>query len=144
MNSERTWLKHHTYMQIAKELTNLSTCNRLHVGCVLLDEQGRICGCGYNGAGPGMPHCNDEHCNSSSRCNRTVHAEQNALLFRVSASRPMVAYVTHEPCVNCTKELALAGVRTVYYDKPYTSIGDQERLDRLEWIGCYNMDWIQL
>ena len=138
-HSVRRTLKDHVYGAIAETIALLGTCCRLKVGCVLLTKEGRVAGMGYNGAGPGMAHCQDDHCNETCRCIRTLHAEQNALYARTGA--PHTAYVTAEPCLNCTKELALAGVRRVVYLKPYTSISDAEREARQEWIDHYHISW---
>lgn len=131
--------KDQIYGAIAETIAMLGTCCRLKVGCVLLTKEGRVAGLGYNGAGPGMDHCHEDHCNETCRCLRTLHAEQNALYSR--NGDPYVAYVTHEPCLNCTKELALAGVRRVVYLKPYTSIAEAERTARQEWIDHYKITW---
>ena len=131
--------KDHVYGAIAKTIAMLGTCCRLKVGCVLLTKEGRVAGLGYNGAGPGMDHCHEDHCNETCRCLRTLHAEQNALYSR--SGDPAVAYVTAEPCLNCTKELALAGVRRVVFLKPYTSIAEAERTARQEWIDHYRITW---
>lgn len=48
----RTDLKNLVYMQIAKTLSQLSTCNRLKVGAVLLGYDGSVVGTGYNGSLP--------------------------------------------------------------------------------------------
>jgi len=49
VNSQtRADLKNHVYMQIAKTLSQLSTCNRLKVGAVLLGSDGSVVGTGYN------------------------------------------------------------------------------------------------
>jgi dCMP deaminase len=139
MALERIALKRDTYIHIAETIALLGTCCRLKVGCVLLTKEGRVAGMGYNGAGPGMPHCDPVSCNSECRCGRTLHAEQNALFAR--NAEPYIAYVTHEPCLKCTQELAVAGVREVIYAKPYTSIPDKERADRDEWIRHYHIIW---
>lgn len=141
-DARRQDLKDFTYGQIALQIAGLGTCCRLKVGCVLLTKEGRVAGMGYNGAGPGMPHCNENHCNENCRCIRTVHAEQNAL--NASSGTPYTAYVTAEPCLNCTKELALAGVRRVVFLKPYSSIAPAERDARQEWLNHYNIAWEQL
>lgn len=137
--ADRRLLKDHVYGAIAETIAMLGTCCRLKVGCVLLTKEGRVAGLGYNGAGPGMDHCHEDHCNETCRCIRTLHAEQNALYSR--NGDPAVAYVTNEPCLNCTKELALAGVRRVVYLKPYTSIAEAERTARQEWIDHYKITW---
>lgn len=135
-------LKDQVWIHVAKTTALLGTCCRLKVGCVLAAKDGSIVGTGYNGAGPGMPHCEADHCNETCRCGRTLHAEQNALFKRKGV--PYTAYTTHEPCLNCTKELIVAGVRRVVYDRPYTSIAEKERADRQEWIDFYGVEWSQI
>lgn len=138
----RSNLKDDVYLRVAETISELGTCCRLKVACVLMTKEGRGAGWGYNGAGPGMPHCRPDGCNAECRCGRTMHAEQNALLNCSDA--PYTAYVTHEPCLGCTKELAVAGVRRVVFRHPYTSISEKERWDRQEWIDHYGIEWIQL
>jgi dCMP deaminase len=133
--------KDRTYLQMAQSVSGLGTCCRLKVGCVLLSREGRVVGTGYNGAGPGMAHCHPDTCNDHNRCVRTAHAEKNALFNR--SADPHTAYVTAEPCLDCAKDLILAGVRRVVYLKPYRSISDHERTARQEWIDHYQVEWEQ-
>ena len=133
-------LKDEVYLNMAKEVSRLGTCLRLKVGCVLLSEEGKVVGTWYNGAGPGMPHCECDHCNSSCRCVRTLHAEKNSLSNK--SGKPYTAYVTAEPCLDCLKSLASEGVRRVVFLNPYTSIAENERIARQEWIDFYNISWV--
>ena len=49
----------HTYfMNIAKEAAKRSTCDRKHVGAVIVRDK-TILSTGYNGSIRGMPHCDD-------------------------------------------------------------------------------------
>ena len=54
----------------------------------------------------------------------TVHAEQNAICDaakRGVALEGSVAYVTHYPCVICTKLLVSSGIEKIYYSEEYNS-----------------------
>lgn len=115
---------------IAQTTAARSTCNRLAVGCVLVDSYGNTISTGYNGSPSGLPHCLDVGCMIDERtgsCVRTVHAEINALLrgesHRISGG---TAYVTHMPCWNCFLALASARVRRVVYLEDYRN-GDRQR-----------------
>ena len=134
-------LKDKVFLTIAKDIAQLGTCCRLKVGAIFLTKEGRVAGMGYNGAGPGMPHCDPQTCNATCRCSRTAHAEVNALANM--AGVPFTAYLTHEPCVACAKSIILAGVRRVVYISPYTSIAAEERIARQEWIDHYGVSWQQ-
>lgn len=99
-----------------------STCQRLMVGSVIVRDR-RIIATGYNGSVSGEVHCCDEGCYiQDGHCLRTIHAEANALLqcakFGVSTDGADI-YVTHFPCLNCTKQLIQAGIKTIYYLEDY-------------------------
>jgi len=74
---------------------------------------------GYNGFLPGAPH--DSHIRDGHEL-ATVHAEQNAVADaakRGVSLQDTICYVTHFPCVNCTKILAAAGITEVRYRHDY-------------------------
>lgn len=99
-----------------------STCTRLMVGATIVRDKRIIAG-GYNGSVSGSVHCIDEGCYIiDGHCVRTVHAEANALLqcakFGVPTDKADL-YVTHFPCLQCTKQIIQAGIRNVYYAEDY-------------------------
>jgi dCMP deaminase len=99
-----------------------STCTRLMVGATIVRDKRIIAG-GYNGSITGGDHCIDKGCYViDHHCVRTIHAEMNALLqcakFGVPTSDAEI-YVTHFPCLQCTKALIQAGIKTVYYAADY-------------------------
>lgn len=95
-----------------------ATCPRLSVGCVLVRDR-RVISTGYNGSLPGSPHCDEVGCLMvNDHCERTIHAEANAILFAARAgisTEGATAYVTHEPCSNCRKMLITAGVTDIAF-----------------------------
>ena len=137
----RAALKHSTFMSVAVAISKLSTCRRLQVGCVLLGDDGRVLGTGYNGALPGCQHCDDETCGPGKRCLRTRHAERSALDY----SQGVVArcYVTHEPCVRCTQDLIARGCREVYYLVGYEGV-DDEKTWRQRHVDEAGVRWVQM
>ena len=54
-------------------------------------------------------------------CVRTIHAEVNAILQGAERGIPkgFTAYVTHFPCINCTKALLQAGIVKITYKANY-------------------------
>ena len=138
---DRQALKHSTFMTVAVAISKLSTCRRLQVGCVLLGDDGRVLGTGYNGALPGRQHCDDETCGPGKRCLRTRHAERSALDY----SQGVVAkcYVTHEPCVRCTQDLIARGCREVYYLESYVG-ADDEKIWRQRHVDEAGVVWVQM
>jgi len=103
------------YMKLA-ELTALrGTCNRLHVGCVLVDSKTkRIAAVGYNSSHSRTAHCDVHGCLLyEGHCIRTLHAEQAAIINLERKYDSLDAYITHEPCANCYKLLTAANVKMI-------------------------------
>lgn len=99
-----------------------STCERLMVGATIVRDKRIIAG-GYNGSIAGGDHCIDKGCYViDNHCVRTIHAEMNAIIqcakFGVQTSGAEI-YVTHFPCLQCTKGLIQAGIKTIYYAEDY-------------------------
>ncbi|RDU35449.1 ComE operon protein 2 [Neobacillus piezotolerans] len=99
-----------------------STCTRLTVGATIVRDKRIIAG-GYNGSIAGGEHCTDHGCYViDHHCVRTIHAEMNALLqcakFGVPTDGAEI-YVTHFPCLQCSKALIQAGIKTVYFATDY-------------------------
>ena len=110
------------FMNIAAEVATRSTCDRKHVGAVIVREK-TILSTGYNGSIKGLPHCDEAgHEIVDGHCVRTTHAEANAI---VQAAKNGVEinlseiYVTASPCYSCFKLIANAGIKTIYYKELY-------------------------
>lgn len=99
-----------------------STCTRLAVGSTIVRDKRIIAG-GYNGSISGDDHCIDKGCYVvDNHCVRTVHAETNALLQCAKYGTPTNGadlYVTHFPCLPCTKSIIQAGIKNLYYATDY-------------------------
>jgi dCMP deaminase len=68
------------FMNIATEVASRATCDRKHVGAVVVRDKS-ILATGYNGSVRGLGHCDDEgHLMEDGHCVRTVHAEANAIV----------------------------------------------------------------
>lgn len=106
------------FMSMALLISSRSSCDRLHVGCVLVKDT-RVISVGYNGFIAKCPHISivrDGHEQN------TVHAEQNAIADcakRGILTDGATAYITHYPCINCTKILISAGITEVKYNADY-------------------------
>ena len=121
MKNERvSWEKY--FMNIAIEVATRSTCDRKHVGAVIVREK-TILSTGYNGSIKGLAHCDEVgHEMVDGHCVRTTHAEANAI---AQAAKNGVEinnseiFVTASPCYNCFKLIANAGINTIYYAEFY-------------------------
>ncbi|MCG7420124.1 ComE operon protein 2 [Macrococcus epidermidis] len=110
------------FMAQSQLLALRSTCTRLSVGATIVKDNRIIAG-GYNGSVSGEVHCIDEGCYiENGHCIRTIHAEMNALLqcskMGVSTEGADI-YVTHFPCIHCTKSIIQAGIKKIYYANDY-------------------------
>lgn len=113
-----------------------STCAKRQYAAVVLADNKRVVGFGYNGSPAGMAHCVDGACprlhqNSANGSNYDTcisqHAEAGALLWSdPSLRRGGTLIVNGPPCMGCAKLIASSGVvRAVYkYDSNYSQWGD--------------------
>ena len=110
------------FMKIASAVSERSTCDRAFVGCVLVFDK-RILTTGFNGSPAGQDHCDEVgHLIVDEHCVRTIHAETNAIIqaaLHGVSTRGATCYVTHLPCINCTKALINAGVTRIVYGDAY-------------------------
>jgi dCMP deaminase len=110
------------FMATALLMSSRSSCERLHVGCVLVSggsQKNRIIAAGYNGFLPGAPHASRVR---GGHEQGTVHAEQNAICDaarRGVSLEGATVYITHFPCINCAKILAATGIRCIKYHRDY-------------------------
>ena len=114
-----------------------STCTRLAVGATIVRDKRIIAG-GYNGSVSGDVHCIDEGCYLvDDHCVRTIHAEMNAILqcakFGVGTDEAEI-YVTHFPCLQCTKMILQAGIKKIHYLKDYRN--DEYAIKLIEQAGA--------
>jgi dCMP deaminase len=106
------------FKKIVEVTSERSSCERLQVGCVLTKDN-RIISQGYNGFLPGCPHKSVVRNNHEQA---TVHAEQNALCDcakRGVSCLDATAYVTHYPCIICTRLLLASGIKEIKYINDY-------------------------
>lgn len=118
---------------IATAVASRADCTRRKVGAVILGPDHRVLSTGYNGYPPGQPGClTDGACPRGRRtydeipasspyvevaeaC-QALHAEENAVLHLPSGARlGATVYVTDEPCPNCQRFLAGAGISRVVW-----------------------------
>ena len=121
------------FMNLAETVAEWSSCyqaNR-HVGAVCVKDK-RVLTTGYNGASAGI-----ESCAEKGECLRrvkniasgtmqevcyAVHAEQNAICQAAKLGISLdgaTMYVTHQPCVICTRMIINSGVKKVIYKNGY-------------------------
>ena len=116
MSDRLSWDEY--FSEISEVTSKRSSCERLKVGCVLVNEN-RIISQGYNGFLPGCPHKSILRNNHEQA---TVHAEQNAIADcakRGVSCNGSTAYITHYPCIICTRVMLAAGIKSIKYINDY-------------------------
>jgi dCMP deaminase len=110
------------FMNIAIQAATRSTCDRKHVGAVIVRDK-TILSTGYNGSIRGLPHCDDVgHMMDNSHCVATVHAEANAIIQAAKHGTLINGadiYVTASPCWDCFKLIANSGIKRIFYHEFY-------------------------
>lgn len=111
-------------MAIASVVAMRSTCGRRQVGAVI-SHQGRVISTGYAGAPSGAPHCSaacESQASLNGGCQRTVHAEANAIAYAARhgiATEGAELHCTLSPCINCAKLIVNSGIKRVTYLESY-------------------------
>jgi dCMP deaminase len=144
-------------LEVAQVIAQRGTCDRKQVGAVIARE-GRIISVGYNGAPPGLPHCDEnnhgwrlswdtltnkplmgrpvdwiERQISEQGCRNATHAEANALAFAAKygvSTDEAELYVTVSPCETCARLLIAAGILGVHYIERYRDDSGLELLNQ--------------
>lgn len=113
------------FFDVAKQVSERSTCLRRQYGCVLVRDK-TIISTGFNGAPRGCAHCIDIGCARKDAPSgtlhelcRATHAEQNAIANAArmginTMGSELYVYPTN-PCPLCAKILINAGVVVIHY-----------------------------
>ena len=103
------------FIDLAKLVASWSKDPSTQVGAVIVDKDKRIVSTGFNGFPQGV---DDESTERDVKLLRTIHAEENALLFARRDVTGMTVYVTRPPCARCAAKLIQSGVSRVVYPLP--------------------------
>lgn len=143
INMKTKWIE--AYMDVAERFAQLSSARKLKVGAVVVKDN-RIISIGYNGTPAGWDNnCEDEFYTYDERDlengdwtfnpekkywttlhtkSEVIHAERNALdkLARTTGGgEGATLFVTHAPCMECSKSIYSTGIISVYYRHDYKS-----------------------
>jgi len=122
------------YNNIAHEVAKMSHARRLQVGAVIVKDD-RVISMGYNG----MPAGWDNNCESEETefdlvtKTRTgngilttrpevLHAESNSIAKLAKSNDSgdgADIFITHAPCMECSKLIFQSGIRRVFYSENY-------------------------
>tara|TARA_B100001971_G_C18247488_1_gene575437 strand:- start:1910 stop:2323 length:414 start_codon:yes stop_codon:yes gene_type:complete len=116
------------HLEVARIYGELSTAERLKVGCIIVKND-RIISIGYNG----MPSGGSNVCEENGKSKPEVlHAEANAitkLAKSTESGEGSYMFCTFAPCVNCAKLIIQSGIKEFYFEYRYKN---SDGLDLLE------------
>lgn len=125
MSERATWDQ--IWLDVAKTISQRSYDPRLKVGAIIVSEDNTsVLSIGYNGNYRGGPH---QHDSLEQGKSGFIHAEVNALIkadFNFHKKKNL--YVTHSPCVDCSKLIINANISKVVYDIEYRDVSGLEIL----------------
>lgn len=113
------------FMAMADMVATWSKDPSTQVGCVLVDPDRHIIATGYNGFPRGVADLEERLQDRSIKYDMVLHAEANAVLQAVASTRGATAYVTHQPCANCTGILIQAGIARVVTRRPDAGLAER-------------------
>jgi dCMP deaminase len=122
------------YNNIAHEVAKMSHARRLQVGAVIVKDD-RVISMGYNG----MPAGWDNNCESEetefdlvtktqtgngilTTRPEVLHAESNSIAKLAKSNDSgdgADIFITHAPCMECSKLIFQSGIRRVFYSENY-------------------------
>ena len=106
------------FLNIAREISTMSKCNRSKVGAILVKD-GNIISMSYNGTPAGM----DNTCEKNDiTLPHVIHAEMGAILKAAKTGNSVdssTLYLTLSPCLDCSKLILQSGIKRVVYLNEY-------------------------
>jgi dCMP deaminase len=123
-NQKRIDQKIKTFAEIVKSVAELSSATTKKVGCIAIKKDfSKIGAFGYNGSYPGAPINPETGSEEESLVpgeSGFIHAEINMIAkFKEPDPENYIILLTLSPCKMCTKVLANAGFKMVYWVEQY-------------------------
>ena len=117
------------FLALAQHIAAWSKDPSTKCGAVIVDEQRRVVGLGYNGFPRGMP--DKGYKDRDHKLKFVVHAEANAILNAVAKVQGCTLYVWPIPaCNECAKLIVQAGIERVVSPSP-------TQAQRTRWAGSF-------
>ncbi|MDR2007831.1 MAG: cytidine/deoxycytidylate deaminase family protein [Alphaproteobacteria bacterium] len=133
-----TWDEY--FLNILDAVALRASCDRGKSGCVITMDN-RILSTGYVGAPAGLPSCDEvghllrevkyEYGEVKQHCVRTIHAEQNAIIYaaRYGVSiNGATLYCTMTPCPVCCMLIIASGIKRVVAKHDYQASADTKNM----------------
>lgn len=128
------------HLQVARIYGQLSTAERLKVGCIIVKDD-RIISIGYNG----MPSGASNVCEKDGETKPEVlHAEANAILKLAKSNETGLnssMFTTYAPCIHCAKLILQSGIKELYYELDYKNTEGIDVLKKYSNVKIYKLEF---
>jgi len=107
------------YMKTAECFAELSYAKRLQVGAIVVKND-RVISIGYNGTPAGWDNVCEDNDNKTKP--EVIHAEANAISKLAKSQESgdgSLMFITHAPCIECSKLIYTSGIKKVYFKNVY-------------------------
>ena len=104
------------FVLLASVVATRSPSAKLKVGAIIVSSDNEIISTGYNGFPSGVPHI--PIFNKEGKEINTIHAEINTISYAARKGisiKNSIIYITHFPCIHCTKSIIAAGIKNIFY-----------------------------
>ena len=123
------------YIKVAQLCAKNSYAVNLQVGAIIVKD-GQIMSDGFNGTPCGFENkCEVKGIDGTLyTLSYVLHAESNAILKCAKygkSTNGATLYITHSPCIECSKLIIQAGIKRVVYLEPYRKTNGLDLLKRV-------------
>lgn len=132
MRFSDTWEKR--FLDLTRHVATWSKDPSTQVGCVIVDDDKRVVGMGYNGFPRGVFDSPKRYEDRNEKYPRVVHAEPNAILNATGSVKGCTLFAWPlNTCTTCAGFIIQSGIKTVYARFTHNIERPQEKwLD--EWL----------
>lgn len=129
--------KYHTlYLDISLRMSEMSYAKRLKVGAILVKDD-NITSHGWNGMPRGLDNCCEHEVQENVLITKleVLHAEQNVISKAARSgvsTKDSTLYITHSPCIECSKLIQQSGINRVVYLEDYRDSSGVDLLKRCD------------
>lgn len=122
------------YYETTKIFASLSKAVRLKVGAIIVKDD-KIISIGYNGTPIGWDNnCEDVLEDGTLKTKpEVIHAEQNCIAKLAKSNESgdnATLFCNFAPCLDCSKLIAISGIKKVYFGEAYRSNDGIEFLEK--------------
>lgn len=104
---------HLRFLQLAALVASWSKDPKRKVGAVVTDHRNRIVSVGFNGFPAYVADTPELYADAPEKLRRTLHAEDNAILFAQRDLATCTIYITYPPCAQCAARIIQSGIMKV-------------------------------